>query len=89
MSLGTAGVPGKGRNVFDQPNDVYVAPNGDIFVADGHPANGNNRIVKYDSDGEYILEWSETGSNPGQFRTPHSLAMGSQGLLYVGDRSNR
>jgi len=89
MSLGTAGVPGKGRNVFDQPNDVYVAPNGDIFVADGHPANGNNRIVKYDSDGEYILEWGETGSNPGQFRTPHTLAMDSQGLLYVGDRSNR
>ncbi len=89
MSLGTAGVPGKGRNVFDQPNDVYVAPNGDIFVADGHPANGNNRIVKYNSSGEYLMEWGETGSNPGQFRTPHSLAMDSQGLLYVGDRSNR
>jgi len=42
MSLGTAGVPGKGRNVFDQPNDVHVASNGDIFVAD----YGNYRIRK-------------------------------------------
>jgi len=74
---------------LDQPNDVLVAPNGDVFVADGHPANGNNRIVKYSSDGRYLMEWGETGSNPGEFRTPHALAMDDDGLLYVGDRSNR
>ncbi|PCH61744.1 MAG: hypothetical protein COC19_04395 [SAR86 cluster bacterium] len=89
MSLGIAGVAGKGAYFFDQPCDVLVAPNGDIFVADGHSAAGNNRIVKYNSAGEYLMEWGSTGSNPGQFRTPHALAMDSQGLLYVGDRSNR
>lgn len=89
MSLGTAGVAGKGQNVFDQPNDVLVSPNGSVFVADGHPRDGNNRIVKFEGDGTYTKEWGETGSNPGQFRTPHALAMDSQGLLYVGDRSNR
>ena len=89
MRLGTAGVAGRTRDTFDQPNDVLVAPNGDIFVGDGHPANGNNRIVKFSSDGTYITEWGETGSEPGQFRTPHALGMDSQGLLYVGDRSNR
>ena len=89
MRLGTAGVAGRTRDTFDQPNDVLVAPNGDIFVGDGHPANGNNRIVKFSSDGTYISEWGETGSEPGQFRTPHALAMDSEGLLYVGDRSNR
>jgi len=45
--------------------------------------------VKYAPDGTYLMEWGETGSEPGQFRTPHSLAMDSEGLLYVGDRSNR
>ena len=89
MRLGTAGVAGRTEETFDQPNDVLVAPNGDIFVGDGHPANGNNRIVKFSSDGTYITEWGETGSGPGQFHTPHALAMDSQGLLYVGDRSNR
>ena len=89
MRLGTAGVAGRTEETFDQPNDVLVAPNGDIFVGDGHPANGNNRIVKFSSDGAYITEWGETGSEPGQFHTPHALAMDSQGLLYVGDRSNR
>ena len=89
MRLGTAGVAGRTEETFDQPNDVLVAPNGDIFVGDGHPAIGNNRIVKFSSDGTYITEWGETGSGPGQFHTPHALAMDSQGLLYVGDRSNR
>ncbi len=89
LRLGTAGVAGRTRTTLDQPNDVLVAPNGDIFVADGHPANGNNRIVKYSSDGRYLMQWGETGSNPGEFRTPHALAMDSDGLLYVGDRSNR
>ncbi len=89
LRLGTAGVAGRTRTTLDQPNDVLVAPNGDIFVGDGHPGNGNNRIVKYTSDGRYLMEWGETGSNPGQFRTPHALAMDDDGRLYVGDRSNR
>ena len=47
MSLGKPGTAGSGTDVFDQPSDVLVAPNGDIFVADGHGAEGNNRIVKF------------------------------------------
>ena len=47
MRLGTAGVAGRTRTTLDQPNDVLIAPDGSIFVADGHPADGNNRIVKY------------------------------------------
>jgi sugar lactone lactonase YvrE len=89
MRIGTAGVAGRTRTTLDQPNDVLVAPNGNIFVGDGHPADGNNRVVKYAPDGTYLMQWGETGSEPGQFRTPHSLAMDSEGLLYVGDRSNR
>ena len=89
MRLGTAGVAGRTRDTLDQPNDLLVAPNGNIFVGDGHPAGGNNRIVKYGPDGSYLMEWGETGAEAGQFRTPHSLAMDSEGLLYVGDRSNR
>ena len=89
MTLGRPGVAGRTRDTFDQPNDVLVAPDGSIFVADGHPANGNNRIVKFSVGGDYLLEWGETGSEPGQFRTPHALALDSEGLLYVGDRSNR
>ena len=86
MTLGQKGVAGDGHDTFRQPSDVLVAPNGDIFVADGHGAGGNNRIVKFSSDGTYLMEWGETGQADGQFRDPHALAMDSQGRLFVGDR---
>lgn len=88
MSIGTAGVAGQDKYIFNNPNDVAVAPNGDIFVADGHRPGKNNRIVKYNSKGEYIMEFGEMGSERGQFREPHALAINSEGKLFVGDRHN-
>jgi sugar lactone lactonase YvrE len=88
MRLGKEGVAGDGPDVFAKPSDVLVAPNGDIFIADGHDAGGNNRIVKFDKDGEFLMEWGSTGSGTGEFADPHALAMDSQGRLFVGDRAN-
>jgi len=88
MRLGVEGIAGNGKTIFNKPSDMLVAPNGDIFVADGHDAGGNNRIVKFNSDGEYIMEWGSTGTGVGEFRDPHALAMDSQGRLFVGDRGN-
>jgi sugar lactone lactonase YvrE len=89
MTLGEPGVEGDDEYHFSRPTDVLVAPNGDIFVADGHHhPSGNHRIVKYTSEGTYITEWGSLGSNPGQFREPHGLTMDSQGRLFVADRYN-
>ncbi len=88
MKLGKEGVAGADETTFTKPSDVVVARNGDIFVADGHDGGGNNRIVKFDKDGNYIGEWGTTGDNDGQFRDPHALAMDSRGRLFVADRGN-
>jgi sugar lactone lactonase YvrE len=88
MRLGKAGVAGNGPDTFNQPADVLVAPNGDIFVADGHDPGTNARIVKFAKDGKFIKAFGELGSAPGQVQTPHSLAMDSQGRLFVADRGN-
>lgn len=88
MTLGRKGVPGDGPHAFRRPSDVLVAPNGDIFVADGHGAEGNNRIVKLSSDGTFLMEWGTTGAEAGELRDPHALAMDSEGRLFVGDRGN-
>ena len=40
LSLGTAGKPGNADGQFNQPNDVVVGPDGSIYVADGHDAQG-------------------------------------------------
>ncbi len=88
MRLGKAGVAGDGPGEFNGPSDVLVAPNGDIFVVDGHGIEGNNRVVKFSKDGTFIKTWGKTGTGPGEFLDPHALAMDSQGRLFVGDRKN-
>jgi sugar lactone lactonase YvrE len=88
MTLGKKGVAGAGTDAFNKPSAVLVAPNGDIFVADGHDAGGNNRIVKFGKDGTFIKEWGSAGQADGQFIDPHALAMDSAGRLFVGDRGN-
>ncbi|MBI4519493.1 MAG: hypothetical protein HY701_01540 [Gemmatimonadetes bacterium] len=88
MTLGQKGGAGRGPNTFRKPTGVVVAPNGDIFIADGHGDDGNNRIVKLASDGRFLKEWGSTGSGAGEFREPHALAMDSRGRLFVGDRGN-
>jgi sugar lactone lactonase YvrE len=103
MSLGTPGKAGSGPNQFNQPNDVITAPDGSIFVADGHSGQGmitmaaiqegiesgaTARILKFDAGGKLIKEWGRLGVRHGEFRTPHALAFDSMGRLWVADRGN-
>jgi len=88
MTLGTPGVAGNDDKHFNSPSDVLVAPNGDIFVADGHGGDTNARIVKFSKDGKFIKAWGKKGSGPGEFDTPHAIALDSKGRLFVGDRNN-
>src|SRR6185295_18021688 len=88
MTLGKKGVPGNGPDTFNQPSDVLVAPNGDIFVADGHGPQTNARIVKFDKTGKFLKTWGNHGSGDADLEGPHALAMDSRGRLFVGDRTN-
>src|SRR5207249_11764509 len=88
MTLGKAGVAGDGPDTFNRPSDVIVAPNGDIFVADGHGGDSNARIVNFSKDGEFIKSWWKKGSATGDFDTPHNLAMDSRGRSSVRERAH-
>ncbi len=88
MTLGRPGVAGDGTDTFNAPSDILVAPDGSIFVADGHGGDTNARIVKFDKDGKLIKTWGRKGKGPGEFDSPHGLAMDSVGRLFVADRSN-
>jgi DNA-binding beta-propeller fold protein YncE len=95
LQLGKPGVGARGVDTFMEPNDVITTPSGDIFVSDGHSGqfasarpDTNARIVKLTRDGKYVKEWGKLGSAPGEFRTPHALALDSRGRLFVADRGN-
>ena len=82
---GTAGDP----PLLNEPTDVVVAPGGEIFITEGHSfAPGANRVTKYAADGTFLMSWGRTGSGPGEFNVPHTIALDSQGRMFVGDRAN-
>ena len=89
LTLGQPGVAGEGPNTFNRPSDVAIAPNGDIFVADGHTGMDTNmRIVKFSKDGTFIKQWGQKGMAPGELDGAHGLAFDSRGRLFVADRGN-
>ena len=89
MTLGKAGQGGTGLDVFEQPTSVAIAPNGDIFVGEGHaPTFGNSRIMKFDKDGKFVKTFGHVGSGEGEMKSPHVIFFDSQGRLFVADRSN-
>jgi sugar lactone lactonase YvrE len=92
MTLGKKGQPGDSNNTFRKPSDMLVAPDGSVFVVDGHgSAVGeavNNRVMKFTAKGEFIMAWGSVGGDQGEFKDPHALAMDSAGRLFVGDRGN-
>jgi sugar lactone lactonase YvrE len=98
MTLGTAGKAGNPeQGAFTEPNDVLIAPDGSIFVAEAHGAQfldmpgpeAIGRISKFAPDGKFIKSWGTWGYKPGEFRGPHSFAMDSKGRLFIADRGNR
>ncbi|MGC2786827.1 MAG: peptidyl-alpha-hydroxyglycine alpha-amidating lyase family protein [Roseiarcus sp.] len=71
---------------FRQVTDVAWDKAGNTFISDGYI---NSRVAKVDKDGEWLKSWGGRGTGPGQFHTPHSIAVDMRGLVYVADRSNR
>lgn len=89
--LGEAGVAGDDATHFNGPSAVLVAPNGEIWVGDGH-RGGNNRVLKFSASGELLLELGggieSLSREAGYFNDPHDLKMDTQGRVFVADRGN-
>ncbi len=77
--------PNPGPFTYGDPAVLAFLPDGSFLLGDGY---WNSRIVKYNADGEYVMEWGELGSGPGQFDLVHGLAVDRDHRVYVADRSN-
>jgi DNA-binding beta-propeller fold protein YncE len=96
MTLGTKGQAGvwdeaAGSRLLNQPNDLAIGGNGDIFVVQGHTpgAMGDPRVLKFDRNGKFIKSWGGKGTEPGKFQVAHGVAIDARGLVWVADRENQ
>jgi sugar lactone lactonase YvrE len=72
--------------MFRQVTDMAWDKEGNTYISDGYI---NSRIAKIDRNGNWLKSWGEPGNGPGQFSTPHSIAVDAEDRIYVADRGNR
>ena len=96
LTLGVKGEAGDWNEAaqsrrLNQPTDVVIARNGDIFVTQGHTpgAMGDPRVLRFDKSGKFITSWGGKGKEPGKFDVAHGIAIDAKGLLWVVDRENQ
>jgi NHL repeat len=89
LTLGKKGMAGDNtsQELFNRPNAVALAANGDIYVSDGY---NNSRVVHFNKDGKFIRIIGGTkGAEPGQLQLPHGVVIDSKGRILVGDSDNK
>jgi len=58
------------------PTETAVAPNGDLYIADGY---GSQYFLQYDKDGNFIRKFGGDGHGDAQFKTAHGIAIDQRG----------
>jgi len=95
LTIGTKGQAGEwneaaGSKRLNEPNDIAIGRNGDVFIAQGHtPGKGDPRVLKFDREGNFKTSWGGYGTDSGKFNVAHGLAVDANGLLWVADRENQ
>jgi DNA-binding beta-propeller fold protein YncE len=65
------------------PVDVAVGPDDSVWIID------KIRVYEYSADGTFIGSWGERGSKDGEFGNPKSIAIDTNGFIYIADRANK
>jgi hypothetical protein len=63
------------------PTDFFIDGAGNIYVTNV----GNNKVIKYDQDGNYIGAFGGLGDQLGLFAKPKGITVDDAGLIYVVD----
>jgi len=106
MTIGVKGRRGdwdeaRGQRLLWQPVMIAFAPNGDVYIAQGHANESPNdtdsddeannigaaRILHLDKNGGFINQWYGNDVGQGKFSSAHGLAVDpTNGDVWIGDR---
>ena len=85
MTLGEAGVAGNDEKHFGRPTDIAWLPDGTFYISDGYT---NTRVMKFDKDGKFLMQWGTPGTGNSQFNTVHAVDIDRNRRVYISDRGN-
>lgn len=91
QTLGVPNESGDDENHFFRPTFMAWNTDGSFYVADGY---ANTRVVRFDADGNYMMEWGQRGNppnemRPGYFNNVHGIAVDpATNRVFVNDRNN-
>ena len=78
-------LPDEPKGAFCGATDIAFLPGGGFLISDGYQ---NARVVEFDEAGKKVRQWGREGTAPGEFKTPHGIAIDPTGRVYVADREN-
>ena len=87
MNLVQYSVPGFVLSInsttFKFPTGIALDSDNNAYIID----SGNSKIKKFDSNGNLLLSWGNSGSSMGQFKNPSGIFVGEK-YVYVADTGN-
>lgn len=106
MTIGERGRRGdwdeaRGQRLLWQPVSIAFAPNGDVYIGEGHANESPNdadsddaannvgaaRIIHLDKNGTFVNQWFGNEAGQGKFSSAHGLAIDPRnGDVWIGDR---
>lgn len=78
------GSNGSGNGEFSGVWGIATDSDGNVYVSDA----SNDRVQKFDEDGNYILQWGSEGTANGEFQEPTGIVVNSHDEVIVADMSN-
>ncbi|HEX9875547.1 MAG TPA: hypothetical protein VGC50_02710 [Gammaproteobacteria bacterium] len=91
QTIGTPNEHGADESRFYRPTFMAWRSDGGFYVSDGY---ANTRVVRFDADGNYMMEWGQPGdegreTRPGYFNNVHGIAIDPEtNRVFVNDRDN-
>jgi len=85
------GTKGSANNQFCHLEHLALDKHDNVYVTDPQSDPGCSmqpRVLKFDSNGNFLVKFGSDGAGAGQLEDPEHLAVDTEGDVYISDRKN-